>query len=391
MSQRPFYRLSGQIKNYPWGSTTALAKLQKRQPSGVPEAEIWWGTHPGGMAMIQADYQRPLSDLVQLPYLVKLLAATKPLSLQAHPTMPQAEAGYHDENKAGLPLDDPRRNFKDTNHKPEMLVALTDFTALHGFRQPAHAAETFSHLTQLMSEYSDNTELQADMEIITQQLVAGQFRDAFLRLVDRSSPWAQWCQEVMSAIAHATTLRSQDHHVDRAHRLAADYPGDQGVLATVMLNEVKLAPGQALFVPDGTIHAYQHGLGLEVMAASDNVLRGGMTKKNVDVAELANVVRFESGPEPALEPVSSVDGVTEFRPPINDFRLTRWDIPEGETQTFSAEHPMIIVATAGTLKFRGQGCRLQIRAGFGAFVLPGHKIKVTAKTDATFFGTQSAI
>lgn len=316
--------LSNPIREYAWGSRTVLADLLGRPvPSPEPEAELWIGAHPTGPS---AAGGTPLTELItaaprevlgepvlarygaRLPYLLKVLAADAPLSLQVHPDPDQAAAGFEAEAAAGVPVDAPHRRYRDPYHKPELLVALSGhggagdpgrdrFRALCGFRDPGESAESLAGLGV------------PELAPAVTALAGGDLAGAVRWLLEHPRP-----AELADAVAG---------HGGLAGELAAAYPGDVGVVVALLLNQVTLAPGEAIFMPAGNLHAYLRGTGVEIMAASDNVLRGGLTPKHVDVAELLRVLRFEPLPEPVLAPVAVQPGVVTWPVPVPDFALHR--------------------------------------------------------------------
>lgn len=287
----------------------------------------------------------------------------RPLSLQVHPDLAQARAGYEDEERRGVPLDAPHRNYKDANHKPELVCALTDFDGLCGFRAPAETADLLDGLgVASLKPYVD--------------LLRAHPEDAALR-------------EVLTAILTADpeemshTVTETAAACDRlggAYRPYADiahhYPGDPGVLAAMLLNHVRLQPGEALYLGAGIPHAYLNGLGVEIMANSDNVLRCGLTPKHVDVPELLRIVRFEAGDPGILRPEASPDGEEVYDTPIDEFRLSRYVLPEGAgAHDLTLPTPQILLCTAGT-----------VRAGEHELA-PGRSVFVPAHEKAEVSGT----
>jgi mannose-6-phosphate isomerase len=285
------------IQPYAWGSRTALAELLGRTPSSGPEAEAWFGAHPyapsrlGPRSLLEhitADPQASLGPQVRarygerLPFLLKLLAVDAPLSLQVHPDAQQARDGFAREEAAGIARDDPRRSYRDASHKPELVVALTRFEALCGFKPAADAAASLRALNvpQLRSAVR-MLELWPD-GVGMNGVVHG--------LLGMSGSERA---EVMAAVTPRLT--------GTAARLASAYPDDAGALLSVLLNEVTLEPGQALFMPAGNLHAYLKGVALEAMASSDNVLRGGLTPKHVDVPELLSILKYDLSGVPRVE------------------------------------------------------------------------------------------
>jgi mannose-6-phosphate isomerase len=304
-----FVPIANTPRDYAWGSTTLIAELLGTQPSGGPEAELWLGTHAGSPTRTPDGV---LADVVQLPYLLKVLAAASPLSLQAHPTIEQAVDGFARENALGIPLDAVNRNYKDELHKPEVIVALTPFRAMCGFRP---ADQIAASVGRLLTARPGDPALTAWLE----RLGAGEtLAPTFTWLLERGDG----VDELLDVLVETAPLVEGDHY-DLIAELAAAYPRDPGIAISLMLNVVSLAPGEALFLPAGNIHAYIEGLGVELMAASDNVLRGGLTPKHVDVAELLSVLDFSPLPLPRLEPASLAPGITVYRPDVRDFQLVR--------------------------------------------------------------------
>ena len=301
-----FLSISNTPRDYAWGSTTAIADLLGTTPSGGPEAELWLGTHPGSPSLLPDG--SPLASVVQLPFLLKVLAAASPLSLQAHPTIAQAVAGFARENAAGIALDAPDRNYRDELHKPEIIFALSPFRALCGFRP---ASETASALERLCAAAPGNPYLNGWLDRLNDD---DDIRACFEWLISRGPG----VDEVVAALVATAPLVSGSHY-DLIAELSSAYPGDPGIAISLMLNLAELAPGEVLFLPAGNIHAYIEGLGIELMAASDNVLRGGLTPKHVDVPELLSVLDFAPLPVPYLRPISSDPDV--FRPSVRDFEL----------------------------------------------------------------------
>ncbi|MER7970296.1 mannose-6-phosphate isomerase, class I [Streptomyces sp. NPDC096080] len=345
-------RLDNTVRPYAWGSTTALPALLGTEPSGEPQAEMWMGAHPGApsrtgrgtlVEVIDADPERELGPAAakfgpRLPFLLKLLAAGAPLSLQVHPDLEQARAGYADEERRGIPADAPHRNYKDANHKPELICALTEFDGLCGFRDPAATADLLAGLgVDSLKPYVDllraHPEDAALREVLTAVLTADP--DEMRRTVTET------------AAACARLGGDYAPYADIAHH----YPGDPGVIAALLLNHVRLQPGEALFLSAGIPHAYLNGLGVEIMANSDNVLRCGLTPKHVDVPELLRVVRFEAGDAGVLRPEATPDGEEVYATPIDEFRLSRFVLPEGAAaHDLTLGTPQILLCTSGTVR-----------------------------------------
>jgi len=304
--------MRGPIRTYAWGSRTAIAEFTGRPvPTAHPEAELWFGAHPADPARLQgpggerslldaiaADPDGELGPAVRerfgdvLPFLVKVLAADEPLSLQAHPSARQALEGYQREDRRGVPLTSPVRNYRDRSHKPELLVALSDFEALAGFRPAAHSVALMRALAvpgldpyiALLTDQSDAAGLRA---LFTTWITAPQpdIDSLIPAVLDGAVTYIR--SGAKEFVAEARTILE----------LGERYPGDAGVLAALLLNRIGLAPGEGIFLPAGNLHSYLHGVGIEVMANSDNVLRGGLTPKHVDVPELLRVLDFTPVPD----------------------------------------------------------------------------------------------
>lgn len=366
--------LESTVKDYAWGSTTALQELLGRPVDGAPAAELWLGAHPASPSLA-GDRRVPLDTLVlerpsdvlgadvherfgpRLPFLLKVIAAASPLSLQVHPTDAQARAGFDAEEAAGVPLDDRRRRYKDPHHKPEMLVALTSFEALCGFREPAAAADLLAGV-----QAPGVTELVDRLTLADPSTAL----EAAFRHVLRAGP------ELVDGVAGALARRLRDGSPHAAEDetvvgLAAAYPGDPGVVLSLLLHRVTLVPGEALFLDSGNVHAYLSGTAVEVMASSDNVLRGGLTPKHVDAAELLRVVDFRPVPVPYVHP--DVDGpVTTWRPGAAEFELHRVS-PSGHAVLVPGRGPRVVLGVDGSLDLSGREVTLALPRGAAAVVV----------------------
>lgn len=346
-------RLENTVQPYAWGSTTAIPELLGVPPTGAPQAELWIGAHP--LAPSRAG-SLPLSTLIaqrlegslgasalerfgpSLPFLLKVLAAAQPLSLQAHPSRAQAAAGFAREEAAGVPLTAPHRTYKDANHKPELICALTPFTALCGFRDTKDTLRFFHALAcPALSPLIDALQhrgLRSTFELV---MTLGPEPRAAL---------------VSGAVSACRARPPQDFAAEcaMASSLAERYPGDAGVIGALLLNLVELEPGQALALGAGNLHAYLEGTGIELMANSDNVLRGGLTPKHVDVAELVRVLDFNEGPATILEPRGTPEAV--YVTPFPDFRLSRL-APAGSSVTVERWGPELWLCVDGQVELDG--------------------------------------
>ncbi|MET8571968.1 mannose-6-phosphate isomerase, class I [Streptomyces sp. NPDC004783] len=369
-------RLDNTVRPYAWGSTTAIPTLLGTEPTGEPQAEMWMGAHPGAPSrtgrgtldeVVAAAPEKELGEASvarfgpRLPFLLKLLAAGAPLSLQVHPDLAQAQEGYADEERRGVPLDAPHRNYKDANHKPELVCALTEFDGLCGFRDPALTAGLLDGLgVASLKPYVDllraHPEDAALREVLTAVLTADP--EEMSRTVAET---AAACDRLGGAYAPYAGIT---HH----------YPGDPGVLAALLLNHVRLQPGEAMYLGAGVPHAYLNGLGVEIMANSDNVLRCGLTPKHVDVPELLRIVRFEPGDPGVLRPEASPDGEEVYDTPTDEFRLSRYVLPEGAgPHDLTLPVAQILLCTAGTVR-AGEH---ELAAGRSVFVPAGEKAEVS--------------
>lgn len=376
-------RLTNTIRPYAWGSTTAIPALLGVEPTGEPQAEMWMGAHPGApsrldrgagettlSAVIAADPEGELGPAAvakfgpSLPFLLKVLAAGAPLSVQVHPDLAQAKAGFEDEERRGVPIDAGHRNYKDANHKPELICALTPFDGLCGFRPPTEAADLLEGLgVDSLKPYVDllraHPEEAALREVLTAVLGA-----------DR----AEMAHTVAETAAAAERLGGP--YAPYAG-LVHDYPGDPGVIAAMLLNHVRLQPGEAMFLGAGIPHAYLDGLGVEIMANSDNVLRCGLTPKHVDVPELLKVVVFEPSAPGVLRP--EADGEEVYETPIDEFRLSRFALaPGGAPHTLPDTAPQILLCTAGQATAgSAQSGELALVPGESVFVPAGETVELS--------------
>jgi mannose-6-phosphate isomerase len=332
-----FTEITNTPRDYAWGSTTAIANLLGRTPSGGPEAELWLGAHPGSPSTL-VGCDGTLLDVVhgRLPFLLKVLAAAQPLSLQAHPTPAQAEAGFAREEAAGIPIDAPERNYKDAFHKPELIYALSDpFRALCGFR-PVEQTRA------VLEPVADDPRIAPLLERLRTD---ADLRPVFEWLITRG----EGVDDLVEAVVEASAV-TDDVSWDTVRRLSETYPGDPGIAISLLLHTAVLAPGEVLYLPAGNIHAYLEGLGIELMAASDNVLRGGLTPKHVDVPELLGVLDFTPLPLPYLRPEEPQPGVRVFRPDVPDFVLT---VVDGVDAEVPLGGPAIAITVRGASRLAG--------------------------------------
>ncbi|ACZ31558.1 mannose-6-phosphate isomerase, class I [Xylanimonas cellulosilytica DSM 15894] len=382
---RSVFPLDNAIQHYAWGSATRLPELLGQAPDGQPAAELWLGAHPSAPshvqhadgtttaldAMIVGDPQGTLGRHVsdefgpRLPYLLKVLAADRALSLQVHPKPHLARAGFNRENQDGVPLDAPYRSFHDDQHKPEMLVAVSQFEALAGFRSSRNILALLTGL--------EGPLVAAVREELTRDRSARGIRAAFARLIAARSE--SGCPDLVaetieSVRARAAAGSSYERADATVLRLAQEHPGDPGAVASLLLNRVTLEPGEALFLAAGEIHAYLSGLGVEIMASSDNVLRAGLTTKHVDVAALFEAASFE--PSPPLVPRQERSGARgqsiTYRPPVREFALTVIDVDDAEPVPLPDSGPRTVICLEGDATLIAGDTGTALPQGRSAFI-----------------------
>ena len=327
--------LKNSVQNYAWGSATAIPELLGEQnPLGKPVAELWMGAHPRASSLVNIDGnwislkklieknpQEILGNKVanrfdnKLPYLFKVLAAAKPLSIQAHPSLDQAKEGFESENRRGIPVEASNRNYKDDNHKPECICALSEFWALCGFR----------NITDILVLMRKICPLGLAKELnLLEKFPNPQGLKQFYTKLMTMDPKVQ-LQIIEEAQKNAQYHSDEDPAFRWIVRIAEEYSSDIGILSPVLLNLIQLKPGQALFLPAGELHSYLGGLGMELMANSDNVLRGGLTPKHIDVRELLKALNFDPWPVNILEAVTKENN--DFRPTARKIILLFGDAP----------------------------------------------------------------
>lgn len=391
--------LRGRVKHYAWGSRHLIPALFDQPPHEQPVAELWLGTHPGGPALVGerpvysadddeagapgAGHPRTLEDVVaadpgaalgpevfdrygaRLPYLLKIIAPAAPLSLQVHPSIAQAEAGYAAEDAAGVDISDPTRNYKDRNHKPELLLALSEYEALCGFRAPRRVLDVLETLSDPVSQ-----KLHAILRADTNAEGVQRAFECLLSADSRPSPDAV-AAVAAGCAARLNTGTSPSVRADRIVVLLAEhYPGDPGVVASLLLNPVTLHPGEALFVPAGSVHAYLSGVGVEIMAASDNVLRAGLSPKHIDVPELLRTVDYVAAPPIRIAPERTGPATRTYFAPVDDFELSLTELTDAHTFVpLPGRGPRVLLTLRGAMEVEcgggetaGQGTAGRARA-----------------------------
>jgi len=384
-----FYKLRNKARHYDWGSPSDIPRLLGMKAGGEPWAELWLGSNSGFSSMVSTDSgETSLEDMIAgdprrflgeetarrygaLPFLLKLLAAEKPLSIQAHPNQDQAREGFERENKAGLPLDSPKRNYKDSNHKPEIIAALTPFTGLCGFRP----IDEIRDLLAVFLEQSPKAPpvlrgAFAPLIRVLSNPAAAALRDFLTGLFSLSQTVREALAEYILSLKEPQALKEfpAGCELELMKKLARLYPGDPAVIAPIYLNVFRLEPGEAVFLEAGILHTYIHGFGVELMANSDNVLRGGLTKKHVDVPELMKILDFKPFKPHIITPDT---GYFSYPTPCEEFSLTRiCAAGGGVVVTSGLDAPAIYIVTEGELIAAIGDSETFVKRGESLFIPP---------------------
>jgi mannose-6-phosphate isomerase len=376
----PVFKLKNQVKHYEWGSREWIPELcgEKNPGNQRPCAELWMGVHPEGPSEIIEYAGISLADLIKqnperylgekiaaLPFLFKVLAVEKPLSIQAHPSLEQAKAGFERENKAGIPLDAPERNYKDANHKPEIICALTPFKAMAGFRE-------IREIRILIEAFGLD-----DLDVLKKTLDTD-FK-AFLPALFNLPPGVRRrvSNHAVSRKQILTEKYPQYMEIwETAASFAERYPADPAVLSPLYLNLVFLEKGEAIFLPSGVLHAYIHGLGVELMANSDNVLRGGLTSKHIDPPELFDILTFSAFKPEILHPNPLKYPVT-----CTEFALSVIK----DNGVWTENGPAIIIVTQGEVTIASSEGVENLKQGESAFIAAGNAEKFSLNGKFTLY------
>jgi mannose-6-phosphate isomerase len=378
--------LRNKVRPYAWGSRTVIAELQGRElPTPHPEAELWMGAHPDDpstvldtdgvehtlLQLVDADPVGQLGPLYaqrwanRLPFLLKVLAADEPMSMQVHPSLEQARTGYAREEAEGLPRLAAHRNYPDPTAKPELVCALTEFHVLAGFRDAEHTLDLLRDLeaprltryTDLLAAQPDEDGLRAlfttwiTLPSSVLDMLLPQVLDACVLHVKAHGPFDLACRTVLE--------------------LGERYPGDPGVLAALLLNRLVLGPGEAVYLATGTMHAYLRGTGVEILANSDNILRGGLTPKHVDVPELLRVVDFGHGDLDILRGEQVAPHMLAYPTDAPEFELSRLEWPACAGVKVPLQHagPQVLICTEGAVTLSSPGgCTLRLARGDSAWI-----------------------
>lgn len=373
----PFVLLENSVLEYAWGSTTAIPDLRGHPPTGRPQAELWIGAHPEAPSRVAETGER-LDDAIasaparwlgpsvahrfegKLPFLLKVLAAKEPLSIQCHPGEAQAQEGFRREEQASIPRDAKSRNYRDENPKPELLIAVSSFRALKGFRPTDEIVDLFRRL--------DLPELRPAVDALSDDRSRQGLQNFYANLMSR--PDRERARLAERCLPHAA-CHPEAPAFNEVVRLAARYPGDLGALAPLYLNLINLRPMEGLFLGPGELHTYLEGLGVELMGNSDNVVRGGLTPKHVDVPELLRLLRFEAGPPQVLvsEPVGP--GLRRFPPCTREFLL---EVAEPQLERSVSIEPSasvrIALAMSGEVVLRSSKAEQRLKTGQSALLEP---------------------
>lgn len=389
MSKRKLFYLNGKVQHYAWGGHTFLPTLLGLPITNKPCAEYWMGVHQNGPSTLEDG--RQLGELIaaepehilgtaaarrfgQLPYLFKILDVKDMLSIQVHPTKAEAEKGFARENAAGIPIDAPHRNYKDANHKPEIMVALSDFWLLHGFLPEDRLVEvlrTVPEFASLESAYKEEGYQGLYRKVM--EMPQEEVNTLLQPLADRTLP-----------LYNAGKLDKNDPYFWAGRAIANDPDGllDRGIFSIFFFNVVYVKPGEAVFQDAGIPHAYLEGQNVELMANSDNVLRGGLTPKHIDVEELIKHTRFEAVHPAILEGETLQDGQERiYNTPAPDFVVSSIHINTGETYAHTASGPETWMVMEGA----GKANELTLEKGKSIFVPYGTEYQVTAETPVTIF------
>ncbi len=390
--------LTGIVKHYDWGGAVFIpALLDVSNTENKPFAEYWLGVHPqadckiifpDGNTTLLRDYINGNADVLlgqnvykqfgNVPFLLKALDVNDMLSIQVHPSKAAAEKDFAAENAAGVPLDSPQRNYKDTNHKPELMVAMGDFWLLHGFRPPALMKEILAsipELTFLLPVFGEHN--YAEVYKLVMEMPQEEVNSRLDSLLARILPLYKSAQISKS---------SPDYWAAKGH-LTFSKPGktDRGIFSVYLFNLVEVKEGQAVFQDAGVPHAYLFGQNIEIMASSDNVLRGGLTNKHIDVKELLKHTKCEPTYPDILN--GEKNGAhTVYKTPAPEFELSSFDLKKGESAVVNVLTTEVLLLVKGNVTLNSGNDSLEIHTGQPSAVLfPGKDIGLTAGEDSLVF------
>lgn len=377
------------LRDYAWGSTTSIQQLIGRPSDGEPLAELWLGAHPSAPAQVQdGATPEPLDEWLRanpaelgervvhhfglrLPYLLKVLAADKALSLQVHPSSARAAEGFSEEEASQVALDDPTRRYRDPFHKPEMVIAVTEFHALCGLRPVDEIMQLFGELglRAPAADYLFDLLLATRSSKASSTQSDGNLAAAFEFLLSGDPAIDELVTEVVARARGRVDADPIGSHADAyttVVKLSQQYPGDAGIVVSLLLNQVTLAPGEALYLKAGNVHAYLSGTAIEVMATSDNVIRAGLTPKHVDVPELLSVVEFEPLPLPYVIPRGERQ-LVRYRPGADEFQVD-WVEADDEAVILTASGPRILLCLGGEFEVSSATSSASLAQGNAVFI-----------------------
>ena len=396
-----FIFISNVAREYAWGDTAAIPAILGEDATGEPQAELWLGTHiddPAELAhvsekattlldLIQGDVDKYGVDGAGLPFLLKVLGIGQPLSVQAHPNKQQAVEGFERENELGVPREAADRNYRDPNHKPEVVVALSDdFAALAGFRPLSAVVADLRAMAAFGGESAESLGDLADWisaGVVTPASSNSQDAEVRSHVMNWIFAGSAAVAEALEALAGALGGLADERRARVLRELLELHPNDPGVLVSLLMNLVHLEAGEALYLPPQHIHAYLSGVAIEVMASSDNVLRAGLTEKHIDAEELCRVIEFEELADPRLPGLAEQNGVTLWQPDLPDFSLRRLRVQQGsEPVSISANYPLVLIATEGKVVAERSDDGLDEFAN----IARGQALYVSAGESVTFTG-----
>jgi len=394
--EKGIYRLKGITRNYEWGGKEFLSKLLSiANPRQEPMAEYWLGAHDTASAIVMNDGESLLNQFIaadkekvlgktvakrfgRLPYLLKILDVRDMLSIQVHPSKHMAEVEFARENKEKIPLTASHRNYKDDNHKPELMVALSDFWLLHGFktvkelRKKLKSTAELSSLLKIFDETGYDQLYKTVMEMPQQSVndMLGPLLDRIMPLYNKNM--LKKNQEDFWAARAAATF-NQEQKMDR------------GIFSIYFFNLLQLKPGEGIFQDSGVPHAYLEGQNVEIMANSDNVLRGGLTPKHVDVKELMKNMKFEETSVKILHRQKTKDNEQHYKTAAPDFKLSRFELKKADVASFQSSTGEIVLVISGSVMLESGTVQLELHKGEAAFIIALQKVNVKALSDADLY------
>jgi len=383
------YKLKGTVKHYDWGGASFIPSLLKiENEKNLPCAEYWMGTHPQGNALIETGTNqfKNLNDYADhLPYLLKVLDVKDMLSIQVHPSKTAAEKEFAAENAAGVPIDSPKRNYKDANHKPELMVALGDFWLLHGFKPQEELTAVLTNTTELnemlptfqKKGYAGLYKLIMEMQQTDVNMLLQPLLDRIVPLYKKNK-LKKSTADFWAARASQTFFNGKNI--------------DRGIFSVYFFNLLHLKKGEAIFQDAGLPHAYLEGQNVEIMANSDNVLRGGLTTKHIDVKELMKHVKFQATHPNILNGEKITGKEKVFKTPAPDFRLSFFELEKGDSATIEPLIHEIILLTEGIVEVSSGDTKLVLKYGeLAAALFPGTKVTLKAVEKATVYRASAPV